>query len=422
MFPLALLVRDGTSVRYVLLSIVWVVAATAQDEQPAADRALPETRAGQIELQREQKAASLKPEGAEKGEEVFNRIQKSEIFERLTGEIEGWRIKMGGLVPYSGFALGPEYYRHFWHEQAIFQSTLVGSFKEFYKFDTNLRMPSLAGEHAFFSLDGMTFSYPRVDYYGPGPRSNKHGRSNYSLEETGFSGTAGLRPFRYLRIGATGGYLMTHVGPGEEEELASTDKLFTEQTTPGIQSPSNFAELGGFLEFDWRDRPGDPAHGGKYTAHYNDLLDVRRGAYSFQRLDLEVEQYFGFLNDQHVIAIRGRVNATEAWGGDRVPFYLQPTLGGPDDLRGFRAFRFYDNNAAVLSGEYRWNLMGSLGMALFVDAGQVYDRWQHINFRSLHKDYGFGFRVKSQNGIFMRIDTAFSAEGVFVWARFNNVF
>lgn len=405
---------------------IWVIffiyPATAQDDTSVAVRPLPQTRAGQIELQRQQKAARLKSEGPEKGEKVFNRIQKNQIFERITGEIEGWRIKMGGLIPYSGFSLGPEYYRHFWHEQAVLQSTLVGSYKEFYKFDTNFRLPSLAGDHAFILLDGTTLSYPRVDYYGPGPDSSKHGRSDYSLEETGFSGTAGVKPFRYLRMGVTGGYLLTHVGPGQEDELASTDKIFNEQTTPGIESPSNFAQGGGFLQFDWRDRPGDPAHGGNYTARYTDYDDVRRGAYSFQRLDLDIEQYFGFLNDQHVIALRGRVAATEAWNGDRVPFYLEPTLGGPDDLRGFRAFRFYDNNAAVLNGEYRWNLIGSLGMALFVDAGQVYDSWHQVNFRRLHKDYGFGFRVKARNGVFMRIDTAFSGEGVLVWARFNNVF
>jgi outer membrane protein assembly factor BamA len=408
--------------RQFILTIFFVCTATAQDDQSVADRALTQTRAGQIELEREQKATKLKPEGPEKGEKAFDKIQNNQIFERLTGEIEGWRIKMGGLIPYSGFSLGPEYYRHFLHRQILVQSTLVGSYKEFYKLDTSVRLPSLADDHAFVSLDGMTFSYPRVDYYGPGPESSKHGRSDYSLEETGFSGTAGVKPFRYLRIGATGGYLLTHVGPGQENDLASTDTIFTEQTTPGIESPSYFAQGGGFLEFDWRDNPGDPAHGGNYTAHFTEYDDVRRGAYSFQRVDLEVDQFFGFLNDQHVIALRGRVDATEAWSGQRVPFYLQPTLGGPDDLRGFRAFRFYDNNAALLNGEYRWNLIGSLAMALFVDAGQVYDRWQQIDLRKLHKDYGFGFRVKARNGVFMRIDTAFSGEGVDVWARFNNIF
>jgi uncharacterized membrane protein YhfC len=67
-------------------------------------------------------------------------------------------------------------------------------------------------------------------------------------------------------------------------------------------------------------------------------------------------------------------------------------------------------------------LIGSLAMAVFYDAGQVFDRWQQINFHDVHTDYGFGFRVKTAKGVFMRVDTAFSHEGVAVWARFNNIY
>jgi outer membrane protein assembly factor BamA len=408
--------------RAALLMMVFVCVTDAQDQAAPADPAQPETRAGQIEAERKQKAASLTPEEPEKGEEVFDRIQNSQIFERITGEIEGWRVKFGGLIPYSGFSLGPEYYRHYWHQQALFVTTLVGSYKEFYKLDSSFSLPSLASDHAFFSVAGMTLNYPRVDYYGQGPNSSKAGRTDYSLEETGFSGTAGVKPFRYLKMGATGGYLLTHVGPGHDDELASTTDVFMNQTAPGLDFPAYFAQAGGFLQFDWRDHPGDPAHGGNYIARYTDYDDVRYGEYSFQRLDLEADQYFGFFNDQHVIALRGKVEATEPWSGQQVPFYMEPTLGGPDDLRGYRAFRFYDRNAALLNGEYRWNLLSSLAMALFVDAGQVYDKWQQINFRNLHTDYGFGFRVKTANGVFMRIDTGFSHEGVVVWARFGDIF
>jgi hypothetical protein len=309
-------------IRTYLLTIALVCVASAQDGVQTATPAAPQTRAEQIQLQRQKKAASLSPEKEEKGERVFDRIQNNQIFERLTGEIEGWRIMMGGMIPYSGFSIGPEYYRHLLNRQAVFQTTLVGSYKEFYKLDSSFRMPSLASDHAFFSLDGTTFSYPRIDYYGQGPNSSKAGRSDYSEEETGFSGTAGVKPFRYLKIGATGGYLLTHVGPGHDDDLGSTYLIYNAQSAPGLLSPSNFAQAGGYVQFDWRDNPGDPAHGGNYIARYTDYDDVRRGDYSFQRLDLEVDQYFGFLNDQHVIALRGRVEATEAGSGQQVPFYL----------------------------------------------------------------------------------------------------
>jgi len=146
-----------------ILVIVFACAARAQDQASEPLHVLPQTRAGEIELQRDNKAASLTPQEPEKGEKILNRIQRSQIYNRTTGQVEGWRITMGGLVPYSGFSLGPEYYRRLLHERAVFQTTIVGSYKEFYKLGATFHMPTLANDHAFFSLDAVTLNYPRID-------------------------------------------------------------------------------------------------------------------------------------------------------------------------------------------------------------------------------------------------------------------
>ena len=54
-----------------------------------------------------------------------------------------------------------------------------------------------------------------------------------------------------------------------------------------------------------------------------------------------------------------------------MPFYLMPTLGGNDTLRGFRAYRFRGPHAMLLQGEYRFELWSGLDAALFYDAGKV---------------------------------------------------
>jgi outer membrane protein assembly factor BamA len=97
-------------------------------------------------------------------------------------------------------------------------------------------------------------------------------------------------------------------------------------------------------------------------------------------------------------------------------------LGGSDDLRGYRPFRFYDNNSLVFNAEYRWEVFSGLDMALFADAGKVYPRWQQTNFENLEASFGFGFRFNVRNDVFLRIDTGFSHEGFQVWFKFNNVF
>ena len=75
----------------------------------------------------------------------------------------------------------------------------------------------------------------------------------------------------------------------------------------------------------------------------------------------------------------------------------------------------------MLNGEYRWEVFSGLDMALFVDAGQVFDHWQQINFR-IDTDYGFGFRFSVRNDVFLRIDTGFSREGFAIWFKFGNIF
>src|SRR5207249_7758773 len=76
--------------------------------------------------------------------------------------------------------------------------------------------------------------------------------------------------------------------------------------------------------------------------------------YGSQRLDVNLEQYIGLFNRRRVFALRGRAVLTDTDAGQVLPFYLQPVLGGSDDLRGFRQFRFADRNMLNLTAEYRW--------------------------------------------------------------------
>jgi outer membrane protein assembly factor BamA len=399
------------------------MAGAQQPQASDADRLAPQTRAGQIELERRRKAASLQPNEPDKAERVLDSIQDNKIIERITAGAAGFRVRFGGMIERSGLALGPEYYRHdLMHERLRVRASAIGSIHLYYVIDSEVGMPSLAGDRVFWNLEGIHRDYPHVDYYGPGPDSRKTGRSSYLLEDTSFQFTPGIKPLPHLRLGAIGRYLMVNVSSGGEERIASADRTYTEQTTPGLTVQSNFLVAGGFIQYDWRDNPGGPRRGGNYSARYTSYSDALSRGYAFSRTDLEVQQYIPFFNERRVIALRGRMEAADPHEGNRVPFYLQPTLGGAEDLRGFRPFRFYGNSSVVLNGEYRWEVFSGLDMALFADAGRVFDRWQDIDFRELERDYGFGFRFNVRNDVFMRIDTGFSREGFQVWVKFGNVF
>ncbi len=394
----------------------------AQNQSSEAERLAPQTRAGQIELERQRKASALRPDQADRVESTLNYIKEHKIVERLTSGIAGFRVKLGGMIERSGLALGPEYYRRLMNEKLRVRASARGSIHLYYILDSEVSMPSLADDHLFWDIYAVHRDYPHVDYYGPGPNSKKTGRSSFLLEDTSFQFTPGIKPVEHLRIGAIGRYLLVNVSRGREQGIVSTDRIYDEQTTPGLFFQSDFLVGGGFVQLDWRDNPGGPRKGGNYTAQYTTYTDVGRGGYAFSRADFEVQQYIPFFNQRRVIALRGKVEATDPHRGNRVPFYLQPTLGGAQDLRGFRPFRFYGNSATVLNAEYRWEVFSGLDMALFADAGRVFDDWRQINYRHLETDYGFGFRFNVRNDVFMRIDTGFSREGFQVWVKFNNVF
>ena len=130
-----------------------------------------------------------------------------------------------------------------------------------------------------------------------------------------------------------------------------------------------------------------------------------------------------FLAERRVLAGRVRIATTDADDGAVVPFFLLPSLGGNDTLRGFRAHRFRGPHAILLQGEYRWEIWSGLEGALFYDAGKVTERRSDLNLRSLERDYGFGIRFNTDNGIIMRVDAAFgSRDGKHLHVVFGGIF
>src|ERR1051326_5761093 len=317
----------GKSGRLLPVIAGWLaVGGLAQTPAPEANRVAPATRAGQIELQREIKAAHLEPDEPSRLEHFLDYIKDHKIVERITCGVTGMCVRFGGLVTGSGFAAGPEYInRDLLHGDAVFRASARASLQKFYLMETELGMPKLAGGHVFLDLYAAHRDYPHVDYYGPGLGSAKTGRSSFALEDTSLQTSVGFQPVEHLRIGGIGRYLLNNVSPGRDHRFASTDTLFTEQTTPGIQFQTNYLQGGGFLQYDWRDNPGGPRRGGNYRAQYSVFSDIDRRRYSFDRVDLEAQQYISFFNQRRVIALRGRIEATEPHAGEQVPFYLQPT-------------------------------------------------------------------------------------------------
>jgi hypothetical protein len=136
-----------------------------------------------------------------------------------------------------------------------------------------------------------------------------------------------------------------------------------------------------------------------------------------------LRQYASVLAERRVLAVRGWLSTTDVDPGGRVPFYYLPALGGNDTLRGFRAFRFRGPHAMLLQAEYRFEIWAGLDGAAFYDTGKVAERRADLNTTALERDYGFGFRFNTNDGIIMRVDAAFgSRDGRHLHIVFGSLF
>lgn len=407
------------------LVFTWLaVSGTAQENTvDVSQEGAYNSRAEQIEAARKQKAQSLQPELVSPTEESLLNFKENRVLEKLTYGIGGLRGRLGGLVTGSGFALGPEYYRDdLANGKAHFRATAQFSTHQYQLYDVALGLPKLADDLVFVDLRATHRNYPQMQYYGPGPHSQKTGRSNYRLEDTSYRFGTGLRPFLHVRLGVAGGFLQVNVGPGTHKEFVSSERIYTPAQAPGIDRQTDFLQGSVFAAYDSRDNAGGPRSGALYSATFTYNKDVDLHQNTHRRLDLEAQKYFPFFNQRRVIAFRARSELTYANKNQAVPFYLQPRLGGSDDLRGFRPFRFYDDNLMVFNAEYRYEIFAGLDMAVFGDAGKVFHRRADWNDGKLEGAYGIGMRFNARNNVFMRIDTGFSREGFQVWLKFNNVF
>jgi outer membrane protein assembly factor BamA len=404
-----------------MIRVIAIAFASTLFASPAAAQIT--TRAQEIEAERGQKAAALEPEELKGVELRVLQFQQSRILDKITSGIAGFRPKIGGMITGSGFAAGPEYYRDdLTGGKVIFRTSASLSTKLYQLYDVELDIPHLADDHLFLDLLTVYRNYSQINYYGPGPNSKLTGRSNYRFEETSLGFRTGVRPVKHLRLGVIGDYLAINTGPGADERLASTERIYSPLLAPGVDRQSDFLRGGVFAQFDTRDYRGGPRRGLNYIGTYSYYKDLQLDRFSFRKLDLELQHYIPFLNDRRVIALRAKSILTYQNPGQLVPFYLQPVLGGSDDLRGFRSFRFYDNNMMVLNAEYRYEIFAGMDMAIFADAGKVFPRRAQWNFSNLEHAYGIGMRFNVRNSVFMRIDAGFSHEGAQVWLKFNNVF
>jgi outer membrane protein assembly factor BamA len=303
-----------------------------------------------------------------------------------------------------------------------FTASGQASFSAYQRYEMTVEAPRLANDRLFLAFNFRQRNFPQEDFFGIGSDSEETDRTNFRLEDTEYVAVFGVRPTRHVSVGTRVGVLNTNTAPGTDKRFPSVEQRFDVTNTSGIDRQPDYRQTAAFAQYDNRDEPMNPRSGGLYRAEGAYYHDRDFGSYSFRRWNFEAQQYFPFFNQRRVIAARTRLELGDTNPGQQIPFFLLPTLGGAEDLRGFREFRFRDKHSLVFNLEYRWEVFSGLDMAVFGDAGNVYGDINDIKLDKLKTSYGVGFRFNTSKSVFLRFDIGFGHEGPRRFLKFGHVF
>jgi hypothetical protein len=378
----------------------------------------PVTRADALEQAREEKERAAEPYKANFLERAFTYLEERPLFGR-----DGLYPKLGSLAVGSGFAFGAGYRtREIFKRYGTLDVWAAGSRTGYFAMEARALFPALAGGRILAEGYASRRDYPEERYFGAGPDSKRSNETDYLYLANTVGGRAGVRPFRHMLVGGGLDYIKPHIGEGTNNRIPTVSSVFDESEAPGLSRQPTYLRSFAFVEVDYR-RPRNLRKGGLYRVDFSHYDDRDFNANTFNRVNVDVQHAVSFLSERRIVVGRALVTHTDAASGQAVPFYLMPTLGGNDTLRGFREYRFRGKDALLLQGEYRFEIWSGLDAALFYDTGKVADRWRDLDLHDLEHDYGFGFRFNTDNGIVMRIDAGFgSHDGKHLYIAFGERF
>ena len=290
------------------------------------------------------------------------------------------------------------------------------------------RATSIRYEGVFTDLIGKNDLVIDASIKAPNNVTNFFGVGN----ETDFDKSRGIRYYRtrYNLINVVtllrrpiGSHLTLSAGPVFQQfslDLSDNPGRFIVQyaanqpdTAPFLSGKSYGGLRAGFV-LDTRDNALIPARGLVWTTTLLGLWGLRNGSN-------EVRQVQSDLRLHTRIDRAGRLVITNRLGGgltaDRPAFYQLLSLGGQDNLRGFRQYRFVGSQMLYYNLEARLKLFdfhsylfpASVGLLVFNDVGRV---WQPAERSSRwHDGYGGGLYMTPASLMLLTTSVAFSEEG-----------
>jgi len=267
----------------------------------------------------------------------------------------------------------------------------------------------------------------QLPFFGIGPNTLSTDETDFRLLERTAGGLAWVRPQPWYALGSRVEGLWPEIGRGRNEDVPSIETKSSEATAPGLATQPSFGRYQVFLDVNYpRSTAGlvKARNGGDIEVSYNFFHDTDTGHYSFRRFDAEAQHRFTIAGPDRNVTLRAMMSAADVPTGHAVPFYLQQTLGGDTNLlgfrdrpigssgtlatlRGFRNFRFRDQDFALVQAEIQQKVFSLLDVGFFVDAGNVGHELGQLKPAEFRHDFGVSLNIKMNNKALVRFDFGF---------------
>jgi hypothetical protein len=267
-------------------------------------------------------------------------------------------------------------------------------------------------EHTVFGLYAQTISLNKLTYFGLGPATTEAGRSYYGMTETIVGGDVVKTIYQRLNMGIFGEVngRFVDIRPSLGQPSPSIGQLYAEATAPGLTNQPSVLQLGEGI----RMRPiwANDVVRLNYSLAYQQYLAPGDSTFTLQRLTVDLRNEFAIYgkttrllgpiagngpdscllnpadkkskcpspyvrNSEGTIGLRFFTSLSMTPGGDIVPFYYQPTLGGADingnsTLSSYQDYRFRAPNVTLVRESFEHSIFRlPLGIAFQADEGKV---------------------------------------------------
>jgi hypothetical protein len=344
-------------------------------------------------------------------------------------------IAVGSIAPQNGFGAGLAYVGHkttetwriSWNADAVGSNNASWRAGFYMKFVHTPNSPIDVGfgtppapkfnqtelpEHTVFGFYAQTISLNKITYFGLGPTTTTAGRSYYGMTQTIVGGNAVKTIYQRLNMGIFGEIngRFVNIRPSSGQQSPSIQQIYTEATAPGLTNQPSVLQLGEGI----RMRPvwANDVVRLNYSLAYQQYFAPGNSTFSFQRLTVDLDHEFAlygkttrllgpiagngpdacFLNpadkkpkcpnpyvrnSEGTIGLRFFTSLSMTPGGDIVPFYFQPTLGGSDingnsTLSSYQDYRFRAPNVMFFRESFEHSIFRlPLGIAFRADEGKV---------------------------------------------------